>query len=83
MQKIVEKHPKVFEGIGKHKYRQVDLIIDETVTPKVQAQRRIPFPKRQQFNEIIQELEDADIIEPVEGPTEWISNVVLTPKADP
>ena len=63
-----------------HKYRQVDLIIDETVTPKVQAQRRIPFPKRPQFDEIIQELEDADIIEPVEGPTEWISNVVLTQK---
>ena len=45
MQKIVEKHPKVFEGIGKHKYRQVGLIIDETVTPKVQAQRRIPFQR--------------------------------------
>ena len=83
VQKIVEKHPKVFEGIGKHKYHQVDLIIDEPVTPKVQVQRRIPFPKRQQFDEIIQELEDADIIEPVEGPTEWISNVVLTPKTDP
>ena len=83
LQKIVEKHPKVFESIGKHKYRQVDHIIDETVTPKVQAQRQIPFPKRQQLDEIIQELEDADIIEPVEGPTEWMSNVVLTPKADP
>ena len=34
VQKIVEKHPKVFEGIGKHKYRQVDLTIYETVTPK-------------------------------------------------
>ena len=29
VQKIVEKHPKVFEGIRKHKCRQVDLIIDE------------------------------------------------------
>lgn len=46
-------------------------------------QRRIPLPKRQQFEEIIQEHEEADIIEQVEGPTEWISNVVLTPKADP
>ncbi|CAB4003123.1 Transposon Ty3-I Gag-Pol poly [Paramuricea clavata] len=80
---IVKKHPKVFQGIGKHKYRQVELIIDDSVQPKVQAQRRIPFPKRQQFEEIIQELEEADIIEQVEGPTEWISNVVLTPKADP
>jgi hypothetical protein len=59
---IVNKHPKVFQGIGKHKYRQVELIIDDSVQPKVQAQRRIPFPKRQQFEEIIQELEEADII---------------------
>jgi hypothetical protein len=73
----------VFQGIGKQKYRQVELIIDDSVQPKVQAQRRIPFPKRQQFEEIIQELEEADIIEQVEGPTEWISKVVLTPKADP
>ena len=57
------------------------IIIDKTVQPKVQAQRRIPFPKRKQFDEIIQELED--IIEQVEGPTEWISNVVLTPKSNP
>ena len=60
---IAKKHPKVFQGIGKHKYRQVELIIDDSVQPKVQAQRRIPFPKRQQFEEIIQELEEADIIE--------------------
>ena len=83
VQHIVKKHDKVFHGIGKHKYRQVELIIDKTVQPKVQAQRRIPFPKRKQFDEIIQELEDADIIEPVEGQTEWISNVVLTPKSNP
>lgn len=83
VQHIVDKHQNVFLGIGKHKYRQVELIIDKTVKPKIQPQRRIPFPKREQFEEIIQELEDADIIEPVEGPTEWISNVVLTPKADP
>ena len=80
---IVEKHDKVFQGIGKHKYRQVELEIDRTVPPKVQVQRRIPFPKRRKFDAIIQELENADIIEAVEGPTEWVSNVVLTLKADP
>ena len=83
VEKIVAKHDKVFQGIGKHKYRQVELEIDRTVPPRVQAQRRIPFPKREKFEEIIQELENADITEPVEGPTEWVSNVVLTPKADP
>lgn len=72
VQHIIEKHHKVLHEIGKHKYRQVELIIDKSVQPKVQALRRIPFPKRKQFDKIIQELEDADLIEPVEGPTEWI-----------
>ena len=82
-QQIINKHPNVFKGIGRHKYRQVKLNIDKAIHPKIQPQRRIPFAKRQQFDNILQELEDADIIEPVEGPTEWLSNVVLTPKADP
>ena len=82
-QEIIDRHSTVFKGIGKHRYRQVELSIDKTVKPKIQPQRRVPFPKREQFDKILQELEESDIIEPVEGPTEWISNVVLTPKADP
>ena len=79
---IIAQHPNVFEGIGKHKYRVVELSVDKSVTPRIQPQRRIPFARRQQFEEILKELEEADIIETVHGPTEWVSNVVLTPKAD-
>ena len=73
----------MFEGIGKHRYRVVKLSVDKSVPPKIQPQRRIPFAKREQFEAILKELEDADIIEPVYGLTEWVSNVVLTPTADP
>ena len=79
---IVDRHPAVFHGIGRHRYRQVELSVDKSVKPKVQPQYRIPFPKWRQFDTILQELEEEDIIEPAEEPTEWISNVVLTPKAD-
>ena len=82
-QEIIDRHSSVFKGIGKHRYRQVKLTIDKTVKHKFQPQRRVPFPKREQFDKILQELEESEIIEPVKGPTEWISNVVLTPKADP
>ena len=71
-----------FEGIGCHKFRQIKLDVDETVKPKIQAQRRIPFAKREALDEILKELESEDIIEEVVGPTERISNLVLTPKAD-
>ena len=48
---------------------------------KIQPPSRIPFPIRKQFDATLQKLED--IIELVEGPTEWILNIGLTPKADP
>jgi len=32
---------------------------------------------------LLQELEEAEIIENMEGPTDWVSNIVITPKADP
>ena len=82
-QAIVDRYPTVFQSIGRHRYRQVELSVDKSVKPKVQTQLRIPFPKWKQSDAILQELEEEDIIEPVEEPTEWISNVVLTPKADP
>ena len=83
IQKITEKHDAVFKGIGKHKYRQVHLLIDPDIKPIIQPQRKIPFAKREKLDTILDELEDSGVIEPVDGPTDWISNLVLTPKADP
>ena len=80
---IVSHYHDVFEGIGKHKYRQVRLHINKDVPPVVQAQRRIPFAHREKLETLLEELEEADVIERVEGPTDWVSNIVITPKTDP
>ena len=83
IQNITDHYPKVFEGIGKHKFRQVELLIDPTVKPVIQPQRKIAFAKREKLDKILDELEQSEVIEHVDGPTEWISNLVLTPKANP
>ena len=80
---ILKRHPKVFTGIGKHKYRQVRLPVDPLVPLKIQPRRKIPFAKRDKLKKLLQELEDNDVIEHVDGPTDCISNLVLTPKANP
>ena len=49
----------------------------------IQPQRRIPFARRVQLEELLIELEEADVIERVEGPTNWVSNIVITPKSAP
>ena len=80
---ITEHYPAVFKGIGKHKYRQVKLLIDPAVKPIIQPQRKIAFAKREKLDKILDELEQSGVIEHVDGPTAWLSNLVLTPKANP
>ena len=37
-QHILAKHKNVFKGIGRHKYRKVNLLINETIDPTTQPQ---------------------------------------------
>lgn len=78
---IITQFPDLFKGIGKIKGKQVHLHIDQSVLPKQQPQRRIPFHVRKDVENELQKLESLDIIEKVEGPTPWISPVVVVPKS--
>ncbi|KAL9985304.1 hypothetical protein ACROYT_G007692 [Oculina patagonica] len=50
------------------------------VPPVAQPVRRTPFSLRDKVKEKIEELVAMDIIYPVEGPTPWVSLVVVVPK---
>ena len=45
-----------------------------------QPHRRIPFHVRKQVEDKLKELENEDIIERAEGPTPWVSPIVVVPK---
>ena len=74
VESLKAKFPGVFSGVGRLKNYQLKLHIDPQVTPVVQKMRRIPFSLKD--NELLEN----DIIERVEGPTTWISPVVVAPK---
>ena len=74
------KYPKCFSGVGKLKGFQLQLHIDKSVRPVAQPPRRIPFGLRAKVEAELQHLLDDDVIEPAQGPTPWISPVVVTPK---
>ncbi|XP_053398171.1 uncharacterized protein LOC128556631 [Mercenaria mercenaria] len=78
--KICKNYNSVFTGIGKYKDKQIDLIIDPDVQPVSQPHRRIPFHQRKQVEKELKRLEDLDIIEKVEGATDWVSPIVVTSK---
>ena len=54
--------------------------IDPDVSPKQQPHRRIPFHVRSDVEKELKRLEELDIIEKVDGPTPWISPIVVVPK---
>uniref|UniRef100_A0A1B0DFM4 RNA-directed DNA polymerase n=1 Tax=Phlebotomus papatasi TaxID=29031 RepID=A0A1B0DFM4_PHLPP len=54
--------------------------IDKSVTPVTQHVRRPPIALLSKVEEKLDELLKSDIIEPVHGPSEWVSPIVVIPK---
>ena len=80
---LVEEYKDVFSGLGKLRGVKVKLHVDPDTKGAVQKQRRISLLLKDKFDEILDKWEEMDIIEDVrDEPTEWCSNVVLTPKKD-
>lgn len=59
---------------------QVKLSVDPSIPPRKVAYLRIPEALKQKVDEKIQEMLQQDIIEPVIGPPDWISPLVIVPK---
>ena len=79
---IREKYREVFTGVGKLKDFQLKLHIKDDVTPVAQPVRRLPFGLSAKVDEKLDELVAKDIIEVSHNPTEWVSPLVVVPKAN-
>ena len=84
LQKILGKHKKVFHGLGKLRGKEIDLIIDPDIRPIAQRHHRVPFYLREKIENSLGELEQQGIIEkvPDNAQTDWVSTIVVVPKAD-
>ena len=79
--KVKQRFPNLFKGIGKLKGIQVRLHIDDSVKPVAHRHRRTPFHLRNKVAQELDKLLEEDIIERVEGePTPWLSPIVVVPK---
>lgn len=66
--------------MGKLKDYHLQLHIDSSVVPVAQPIRRLPFSVRKLVEEKLQQLEQLDVIEKAEGPTPWVSPIVVVHK---
>ena len=77
---LQDKYPKVFSGIGKLTDYKLKLHVDDSKIPVAQKPKRVPFALREKLTAKIEELVQKDIVERVEGPTSWVSPIVVAPK---
>lgn len=71
---------KPVEPLSKIKDVIVEIPIKENAKPIMQAYRRVPVALEEAVDKKIEELLKQGIIEPVDGPSKWVSPVVIIPK---
>lgn len=69
----------IFEGIGCLP-NECNIQIDETVQPVVNATRKIPIKIRPRLKAELDNMEKLGIIQKEDGPTDWVSNIVVVEK---
>ena len=77
---LQEEFECLFGGIERLRNKIVKLHVDPDITPRQQPHRSIPFHVRGDVEKELERLQRLDVIERVEGPTPWISPIVVGPK---
>ena len=77
---LLHTFSEVTTEMGEYKGEPVKIHINESIKPVAQPNRRIPFHVRKQVEEKLDQLQKDDIIERAEGPTPWVSPIVVVPK---
>ncbi|XP_022808602.1 uncharacterized protein LOC111345583 [Stylophora pistillata] len=76
---LVQEYDDLLKGLGKLKDYQIHLQIDDSVQPSAQSHRRV-LHGRKQLEEQLERDEQHGVMERVDGPTPWVSPVVVAPK---
>ena len=77
---ILEEFQDMFKGIGRLRHKEIRLHIDKSIQPVELRHWRKAFDLRPKVEEELRKLQKARIIEQVEGPTPWVSPIVVTQK---
>ena len=78
-QQHIEQNKDVFKEIGEYD-KEYDIQLQADAIPVVQHPRVIPYAKRTKLQQTLAKLQQQGIIQDVEGPTNWLHNLVITEK---
>jgi len=79
---VVKQYLTLFQGLSKLEGEHT-IHLKEGATPFcLTTPRQTPLPLMKKVQEKIKRMEQLDVIEPIDEPTEWCSPIVVVPKAD-
>ncbi len=78
-QQFIEQNKDVFRGIGEYD-KEYDIQLQADAILVVQHPRVIPYAKRTKLQQSLAKLQQQGIIQDVEGPTDWLHNLVIAEK---
>ena len=78
-EKLMQQNPRGVNGIGKHP-TQLKMHIDNSVHPRAPAARPMPIAEHPQVDAALQECLDRGIMEKAQGPTAWVSLIIVVPR---
>ena len=81
-QVYLSKFPEVFTGVGTFPDYVTKYYVDEDVPPVASPPRSHPYHLQASLDREIEKLEEAGVVEDHDGPSPWVSNLVLAPKDD-
>ena len=80
-EQVVKEYPQLFQGLGKLEGEHTIILKEDAVPFCLTAPRRVPLPLLDKVKEEIRRLEELDVIETVDEPTDWCAPIVVVPKA--
>ena len=73
-------YPKCFYGIGKFKEYEYYIILEDNTKPVIHPPRKIPLALQPKLDKELDEMVEQGIITPVNGPSAWVSALVILKK---
>jgi len=77
---LLKEYSDIFEGLGRVNNFEHKITIDPEVKPVSQHLRRIPVSQVEAVNNELDRMLEQDVIEEVNEPSPWVSNLVIVPK---
>ena len=82
IQGLIDRYNDVFEEnkVGLVQGEEYDIKLKSDYRPVIHAARRIPFSTADKIDLELKRMQELKVIEPVNGPTEWVNSMTVTQK---